>query len=45
MSLKGRVNNSSMVPDFFSSAKDLMVTAGTRNKKTQGAIMKRVSME
>jgi hypothetical protein len=31
-SLNGRVNNSSIVPLFFSSAKDRMVMAGIRNK-------------
>ena len=40
---KGLVTNISMVPVRFSSAKLRIVTAGTKNRKTQGARMKRLS--
>jgi hypothetical protein len=33
-----------MVPDLFSSAKDLMVMAGMRNMKTHGEIKNKGSM-
>ncbi|OPZ01189.1 MAG: hypothetical protein BWZ11_01822 [Bacteroidetes bacterium ADurb.BinA395] len=35
--LKGLVMSISHVPDFFSSAKDRMVMAGHKNKKSHGA--------
>jgi hypothetical protein len=37
----GLVIKSSKVPIFFSSLKDLIVTAGIKNNKTQGAIIKK----
>src|SRR6056297_1157360 len=39
----GRVSNSSIVPCFFSSEIILIVTAGTRNKKIQGANVNKLS--
>jgi len=42
-SLNGLVNNNSKVPERFSSENIRMVTAGTRKRNTQGAMIKRVS--
>ncbi len=41
----GLVTNNSKVPIFFSSLKDFIVTAGTRNKSTHGANKKNASRE
>ena len=43
-SVSGRVSNSSMVPDFFSSENNRIVMAGMRNIKTQGAMINSVLM-
>ena len=42
---RGRVNNNSRVPCLCSSANDLMVTAGTKNIKIQGASAKKLDIE
>jgi hypothetical protein len=44
ISVSGRVRSNSIVPDFFSSAKERMVIAGMRKRKTHGPIEKSVSM-
>jgi hypothetical protein len=44
-SVSGFVNNNSMVPLFFSSAKLRMVMAGIKKRYTQGAIINKPSKE
>ena len=41
ISLIGKVNKKSSVPERFSSAQERMLIAGTKNKRTQGAKSKK----
>ena len=43
-SFRGNVDNISMVPDLYSSANERMVNAGNKNKSTQGAKAKNLSI-